>query len=51
VPKETVIADFLRSNDYILPHYEKAIGACFADGLGIDAAAEKSLRDMNLEKP
>jgi protein-tyrosine phosphatase len=32
VPKETVIADFLRSNDYIVPHYRSAVDAYVAGG-------------------
>jgi protein-tyrosine phosphatase len=32
VPKETVMEDYLRSNDYILPAYQKAIDAFVAAG-------------------
>ena len=32
VPKDTVYADFLRSNDYIIPAYKKAIDAFVAAG-------------------
>jgi protein-tyrosine phosphatase len=32
VPRETVLADFLRSNDYIVPHYRSAIDAFVAGG-------------------
>jgi len=86
VPKETVLEDYLRSNDYILPLYEKEIQAFVAGGgessipqaifgvrteyleasfeemrtrygtieqyfskaLGIDATAQRSLRDLYL---
>ena len=86
VPEETVLEDYLRSNDYILPLYEKEIQAFVAGGgessipqaifgvrteyleasfkemrtrygtieryfskaLGIDAAAQRSLRDLYL---
>jgi len=88
VPRETVMADFLRSNDIILPAYQKEIDAFvaaggdrsipiaifgvkreyleasfdemqkkygtieryFSEGLGIDAAAQKTLREMYLVK-
>lgn len=88
VPKETVMADFLHSNDYILPAYQKEIDAFvavggdrsialaifgvkaeyldalfdemekrhgtiasdFAEALGIDAAGQKSLRELYLRK-
>ncbi len=87
VPKGAVIADFLRSNEYVLPQYQKVIDAFvaaggdrtiplavfgvkaeylqasfdemqkqygtieryFSDGLGIDAARQKALRDLFLE--
>ncbi|UCB51328.1 MAG: tyrosine-protein phosphatase [Deltaproteobacteria bacterium] len=86
VPKDKVVEDYLRSNDYILPAYKKAIDAFvagggdpaiprailgvkkeylnaafdemqkkygsiekyFSDGLGIDAARQKALRDLYL---
>ena len=86
VPEETVMEDYLRSNDYILPLYEKQIEAFvagggersiveaifgvreeyldaafdemrtqygtiedyFAEALGIDATAQKALRDLYL---
>jgi protein-tyrosine phosphatase len=86
VPKETVMEDYLRSNDYILPMYQKHIDAFvaaggdpeiprailgvkeeyldaafdemqskygtienyFSEGLGIDAARQKALRDLYL---
>jgi protein-tyrosine phosphatase len=86
VPHETVMEDYLRSNDYILPAYQKAIDAFvagggdpeiprailgvkkeyldaafdekqkkygsienyFSEGLGIDAAQQKALRDLYL---
>ena len=32
VPKETVMEDYLRSNDYILPLYKKGIDAFVAGG-------------------
>lgn len=86
VPKDTVVEDYLRSNDYILPAYKKAIDAFvaaggdpsippatlgvkkeyldaafdemrtkygtieqyFSEGLGIDAAQQKALRDLYL---
>ena len=88
VPKETVVEDYLRSNDYILPLYKKQIDAFvagggepsipqaifgvrveyleasfeemqtkygtienyFSEALGIDAAAQRSLRDLYLAK-
>jgi protein-tyrosine phosphatase len=88
VPKETVMKDYLRSNDYILPLYKEVIDGYVAGGgeptipqaifgvkaeyleasfdemqtkygsienyfteaLGIDAAMQKKLRDMYLEK-
>lgn len=88
VPKETVMEDYLRSNDYILPLYKKEIDAFvagggepsipqaifgvrvgyleasfdemetkygtienyFSEALGIDAAAQKALRHLYLEK-
>lgn len=88
VPKETVYEDYLRSNDYIIPAYQEAIGSFvaaggdrniplailgvkkeyldaafdemqkkygsienyFSDGLGIDAAKQKALRDLYLSK-
>lgn len=87
VPKKVVIADFLRSNEYILPQYQKVIDAFvaaggdrtiplavlgvkakylqasfdemqkqygtieryFSDGLRIDAARQKALRELFLE--
>jgi protein-tyrosine phosphatase len=87
VPKAKVIEDFMRSNDYILPAYQREIDAFvaaggdrsivlaivgvsedyleasfdemqkqygtienyFAEGLGIDAAGQKVLRDIYLE--
>lgn len=86
VPRDKVMEDYLRSNDYILPMYQKAIDAFgaaggdpaipraifgvkkeyleasfdemwqkygtienyFSKGLGIDAAQQKSLRDLYL---
>ena len=86
VPQETVVEDYLRSNDYILPAYQKAIDAFvagggdpeipkavlgvkkeyldaafdemqtkygsiekyFSEGLDIDAAQQKALRDLYL---
>jgi protein-tyrosine phosphatase len=88
VPRETVMADFLRSNENILPSYQKDVDAFvaaggdrsiplaivgvkreyleasfdevqkrygsmeryFAEGMGIDAAGQKALRDLYLEK-
>lgn len=88
VPKEAIIKDYLRSNDYILPLYKEVIDGFvdgggvptipqaifgvkteyleasfdemqtkfgtienyFSDGLGIDAATQKALRDMYLKK-
>jgi len=88
VPKETVMKDYLRSNDYILPLYKEVIDGYvagggeqsipqaifgvkveyleasfdemqtkygtienyFSEALGIDAAMQKKLRDMYLEK-
>src|SRR4029450_8167484 len=32
VPQDTVLQDYLRSNDYILPYYQKAIDAFVAAG-------------------
>ncbi|MEE4273083.1 MAG: tyrosine-protein phosphatase [Thermoanaerobaculales bacterium] len=32
VPQETVLEDFLRSNDYILPQYQKVVDEFVADG-------------------
>ena len=87
VPKETVMQDYLRSNDYILPHYQKEMDGFVAkggepsimpalfgvkaeyieatfdeiqkrygtmerylsEGLGIDAAKQKALREIFLE--
>ncbi len=87
VPKETVMADFLRSNDYTLPQFQHVIDSFaaaggdrdipvaifgvkkayleasfeemrrrygtiekyFAEGLGIDAAGQKALREIFLE--
>ena len=86
VPKEVVVADYLKSNDYIIPMYQKVIDEFvkaggekeiplallgvkkvyleaafgemrtkygtiekyFFDGLGIDAAQQKALRDIYL---
>lgn len=86
VPKDTVMEDYLRSNDYIIPAYQKAIDKFvaaggdksiplailgvkkeylnasfdemqkkygtiekyFSEGLGIDAAQQKALRDLYL---
>jgi len=86
VPKDKVYEDFLRSNDYIIPAYQKAIGAFvaaggdptipaaivgvkkeyldaafdevqksygsiekyFSEGLGIDAAQQKAIRELYL---
>jgi len=86
VPKETVMADYMRTNDYTLPQFAKAMDAFvaaggdraiveavfgvkpeylnasfdemqkrhgtienyFANGLGIDAAGQKALRDRYL---
>jgi len=86
VPKDTVMEDYLRSNDYILPAYQKVIDKFvaaggdksiplailgvkkeyldasfdemqtkygtienyFSEGLGIDAAQQKALRDLYL---
>jgi protein-tyrosine phosphatase len=88
VPKETVMADYMLTNDYDLPQFQTAIdgfvaaggdraiaiavfgvkpeyldasfdqmqkqyGAIekyFSDGLGIDAAGQKALRDLYLER-
>jgi protein-tyrosine phosphatase len=88
VPKETIMEDYLRSNDYILTAYQKAIDGFvagggdpeiprailgvkkeyldsafdemekkygtiekyFAEGLGIDAAQQKVLRDLYVGK-
>jgi protein-tyrosine phosphatase len=88
VPKDVVIEDYLRSNDYIIPMYRKVIDGAvasgieeeiplsilgvkkeyleaafdemekkygtiekyFAEGLGIDAAQQKALRDLYLGK-
>jgi protein-tyrosine phosphatase len=88
VPKDTVVKDYLRSNDYILPAYEKAIDGFvaaggdpsippailgvkkeyldaafeemrtkygtiekyFSEGLGIDLAQQKALRDLYLSR-
>lgn len=88
IPKETIIKDFVRSNDYILPANKKVIDdfikaggepgippaiigvkaeyleaafrevqrvygsmdRYFSEGLGIDAAKQKALRDIFLEK-
>jgi protein-tyrosine phosphatase len=87
VPKETVMADYLRTNEYLLPYYKKTIDGFvaqggdraipvailgvkreyleasfdeaqqtygslenyFTKGLGIDAAGQKSLRDLYLK--
>jgi len=87
VPKDKVYEDYLRSNEYILPAYKKAIDAFvaaggdpaippailgvkkeyleaafdevqtkygtieryFSEGLGIDAAQQKALRDLYLQ--
>ena len=87
VPKDKVVEGYLRSNDYILPAYQKVIDAFvvgggdpaiprailgvkeeylaaafdemqtkygtieqyFSEGLGIDAAQQKALRDLYLE--
>jgi protein-tyrosine phosphatase len=84
VPRETVMEDYLRSNDYIIPKYQKVIDAFveaggdpsipeailgvkkeyleaafdemetkygtiekyFSEGLGIDAAGQKAIRDL-----
>jgi protein-tyrosine phosphatase len=86
VPKDTVMKDYLRSNDYIIPAYQKVIDKFvaaggdksiplailgvkkeylnasfdemqkkygtiekyFSEGLGIDAAQQKALRDLYL---
>jgi protein-tyrosine phosphatase len=32
VPKETVMADYLRTNDYLLPYYKKTIDGFAAQG-------------------
>ena len=86
VPKDTVYEDYLRSNDYIIPAYQKAIDSFvkaggdpsipesilgvkkeyldaafdemqtkygsiekyFSEGLGIDAAQQKAIRDLYL---
>jgi protein-tyrosine phosphatase len=86
VPRETVMEDYLRSNDYIIPKYQKVIDAFvaaggdasippailgvkkeyldaafdemqtkygsienyFSEGLGIDAAQQKALRELYL---
>jgi len=88
VSRETIMQDYLRSNDYIIPQYQKLIDAFvqgggeeripsailgvkkeyldaafeemetkfgtiekyFSEGLGIDAAEQKALRDLYLEK-
>lgn len=88
VPKDKVYEDYLRSNDYIIPAYQKAIDGFvaaggdrsiplailgvkkeyldaafdemqkeygsiekyFSDGLGIDAAKQKALRELYLSK-
>lgn len=88
VPKETVMADFMRSNDYVIPQYKHAIEGFvaaggdrsiplaifgvkpeyieasfdemqkrygtiekyFSEGLGIDAAGQKALRDLYLRR-
>ena len=88
VPKETVMADYMRTNEYTLPQFQHAIDGFvaaggdrdipvaifgvkpeyleasfdemqkrygtiekyFAEGLGIDAAGQKDLRDMYLAK-
>jgi len=88
VPQEMVIADFLRSNEYLLPQYQRAIDGFiaaggdrtiplavfgakaeylqasfdemqkrygtieryFSDALGIDAAGQRALRDLYLER-
>jgi protein-tyrosine phosphatase len=88
VPKETVVADFMRSNEYTLPQFNHAIDSFvaaggdrdipvaifgvkkeyleasfdemqkqygtiekyFAEGLGIDDAGQKALRDLFLAK-
>ena len=86
VPRETIMEDYLRSNDYIIPKYQKVIDAFvegggdqasppailgvkreyldaafdemqtkygsiekyFSEGLGMDAAQRKALRDLYL---
>ena len=86
VPRETIMEDYLRSNDYIIPKYQKVIDAVvegggdqaippailgvkreyldaafdemqtkygsiekyFSEGLGMDAAQRKALRDLYL---
>ncbi len=88
VPKETVMADYMRTNEYTLPQFKHAIDSFvaaggdrdipvaifgvkseyldasfdemhkqygtiekyFAEGLGIDGAGQKALRDMFLSK-
>jgi protein-tyrosine phosphatase len=88
VPKDRVMEDYLRSNDYILPAYRKGVDAFvaaggdnsiplailgvkkeyldaafdemqtkygsiakyFSEGLGIDAARQKALRDLYLRQ-
>jgi len=88
VPKETVMADFMRTNEYTIPQFQRAIDGFvaaggdraipiaifgvkaeyleasfdemqkqygtiekyFSDGLGIDAAGQKALRDLYLKK-
>ncbi|MBU1642266.1 tyrosine-protein phosphatase [bacterium] len=88
VPQETVMADYMRSNDYVLPQFQHAIDSFvaaggerdipvaifgvkpeylkasfdemqkqygtienyFAEGLGIDAAGQKALRQLFLTK-
>jgi len=88
VPRETVMQDYLRSNDYILPAYQKVIDGFvaaggepgipaailgvkkeyleaafdemekqygtiekyFSEGLGIDAAQQKALRELYLNR-
>ena len=88
VPKDTVMADYMRSNEYTLPQFQHAINGFvaaggdrdipvavfgvkpeyleasfdemqkrygtiekyFAEGLGIDAAGQKALRDLFLVK-
>jgi protein tyrosine/serine phosphatase/predicted phosphodiesterase len=88
VPRDKVMEDYLRSNDYIIPKYQKVIDSFvaaggdkaippavlgvkkeyleasfdemekkygtiekyFSEGLGIDAARQKALRDLYLER-
>ena len=88
VPKETVMADYMRTNEYTLPQFQKAIDGFvaaggdraiavaifgvkseyleasfdemkkqygtienyFSEGLGIDAAGQKTLRELFLSK-